>query len=142
MHDGRLSSPRLSHPEERALEQDASSLLTGETAKAREYQRWGWLELRYHRVFLERLVEAARRSGTRLVFLYLPSYGAPEEPADAATLGRDGEIWTVPPEILRDPTVWLNRSHLNYRGAQLVSIWLGERLRASSRTAQARENAH
>ncbi|MBV9812812.1 MAG: hypothetical protein JO326_08670, partial [Acetobacteraceae bacterium] len=128
----------------RTTHEDATLLARESVADIRDQQqkqasdaRHFGLETRYHEIYLRRLIAAAHAAGTRVVFLYLPIFGAPPRPIEADALERMAEIWTPPAAITHDPTLWGDIGHLNYAGAEQLSTWLGEKLRARIETAAA-----
>ena len=82
---------------------------------------------RYNYFYLESLLDLARSKGTDVVFLYLPFFHGPEEPTAAGFLLQYGSM-LKPTEILDDPSFWQNASHLNYAGANRLSVWVGHAL--------------
>jgi hypothetical protein len=101
-------------------------------SKGAQFGRWGWLMLAYNQAYLERTVDALRQAGVQVVFLYLPPYRFPDEPLAAGELRRMAEI--IKPQhggLLDDPALWADVEHLNWPGAQVLSAWLGERLRGT-----------
>lgn len=134
MRNGYRGKPRTTHPDPEMLRADAALEVRGDLAKARQYKTTaGGIEIRYHELYLRRLLDLLKQNGTEVVFLYLPVFGAPEAPAHAAELVRYGPIWSLPREILDDPALWLDKSHLNHDGSAKLSAWLGRKIAEEGR---------
>ena len=128
VRSGGQTPPRITAPDVTALNLRAAQLRAEERAKTAEFERWGWLTFRYNQSFMHRLLEAARDHGVQVVFLHLPIFGTTGVPVAAGLLDRYGETWRLPETLMADPTVWADAEHLNWRGAQALSAWLGARL--------------
>jgi hypothetical protein len=63
--------------------------------------------------------------------MFLKGYHSPiDEPVGGSLYRELGTLITPPDELLEDPAIWLDASHLNLAGAQILSSWLGEQLEA------------
>lgn len=87
-----------------------------------------WLEWRANFQYVERTVALAHRNGVVVRFLYLPSYGAPDQPAQVTAYEKLAPIWFPPPELLANRLFWSDVNHLNYYGAHALAAWLAARL--------------
>ncbi|NWG46220.1 MAG: hypothetical protein HXY25_06690 [Alphaproteobacteria bacterium] len=85
------------------------------------------VEFGANRFYIRRIIALARAHGTRLVFLYLPSFGAPPEPAERSVWGGAGPVLTVHP-LVQESHLWLDETHVNWTGSQIVSRALGPML--------------
>lgn len=82
---------------------------------------------RYNYFYLKNLLDLARAKDVEIVFLYLPFFHGPEQPEAANFALNYGSILS-PTEILGDPRVWQNADHLNFGGANRLSVWVGQQL--------------
>lgn len=90
-----------------------------------------WLhDWRVHapRQYFRMLAALCKQHHARLVFLYLPAYGAPARPQEAHFLESLGEIWLPPDSVFGDPSLHFDHSHLNLKGAGKLSDWLVRKL--------------
>jgi hypothetical protein len=93
-----------------------------------------WLEYRYPRYYIDKILELAARHGSKVVFVYLPRYGGPPSPAPYERLysGRAGLINPWP--VVQDYRLWWDDTHVNAAGSHLItdavaeSLWRGEYL--------------
>lgn len=92
----------------------------------------GWiyaLRARHPKYYLRAVQTLCAASGTKLVFLYLPSYGAPaKRPQEFAFLETMGTLWVPPDSIVGDPRLHFDHTHLNMAGATKLSDWLTRQL--------------
>ena len=93
-------------------------------------QRFDWLEYRYVRYYVMRILDLAQAKGVPVKFLYLPSYGQPDVPYDTALYNGRGEIITVN-DILAKQENWGDVDHLNLFGAAELSARVGSLLARS-----------
>jgi hypothetical protein len=134
-HDGVRSPPRLSFLERDDFEARARGFVDGMTGKARQYDSWAWVELRYTETYLKRLLDMSRDAGVKIVFLYMSPNGAPPQPFNESLLRRYGDIWPMPEDIRQDYSLWFNPTHLNFNGAERLSAALAQRLLAEAAAA-------
>lgn len=129
-HDFTQGRARLTHPEKERLEVDAARWVGNVMRKSSQYDDWAWLELHYNETYQMRLIQLLRASGVQIVLLSMPAIGTPEPPFHADVLLGLGEFWSLPGLVAGDDTLWDNPTHMNYRGAELYSSWLAEKIRA------------
>ena len=89
-------------------------------------------ETRANQWYVEEMIALARSAGAEVRFLYLPSYGDPDEPPEAATYARLAQIWVPPQTVLAPREYWFDVNHLNNRGAQVLAQWLGAKIAETS----------
>jgi len=89
-------------------------------------QSYGLLQ-RYKYLYLEALLKRAKSRGVEIAFLYLPFFRAPKQPIAAEHLSQYGKMLR-PADLLSDPSVWQNASHLNHVGATRLSAWVAKGL--------------
>jgi hypothetical protein len=86
-----------------------------------------WLEYRYPRYYLNKILDLAQQKRVPVRFLYLPAYGQPDLPYDMTLYEGRGEIITVN-DILTRQENWEDVDHLNFYGAAEVSARVGKLL--------------
>jgi len=84
----------------------------------------------YARFYLKKIHRLCDRNNIRITFLYLPSYGVPDErPAEYEIYKKYGNVFLPPRHILENQANWYDENHLNQIGANKLSIWVGEQIR-------------
>ena len=85
------------------------------------------------RIYLEKTLELAQQNGARVLFLYLPDFGAREtQPAFLDWYKKRGSVLLPPQGLLDNPSNWLDHAHLNDRGAAQLAGWLAGELSSYS----------
>ncbi|WP_299444718.1 hypothetical protein [uncultured Rhodospira sp.] len=120
----------LADPEHAAMLDRQSARRYRELTKAILPESLAWIEFGVPRTYIERLADLADRHGVRLVFLYLPFYKGFDAPLDADYLRGLGDLWlgTV---YQGDPENFIDSGHASYRGAELLTDWLVDRILAT-----------
>ncbi len=81
----------------------------------------------FSKFYFDRIVGLCKEKGIALYFLYLPGYGdILNEPLDAELYRNTGTLVIAPEEIRRDAGNWANTSHMNARGGNALSEWVGD----------------
>ncbi|HAD96717.1 MAG TPA: hypothetical protein DCG19_04880 [Cryomorphaceae bacterium] len=79
--------------------------------------------------YLQQMAKLCEEEGVTLFFLYLPNYGVPlRQPVNIERYREYGPVLLPPQAILDEPENWADPNHLNYKGAELLTDWLGEEL--------------
>ena len=104
-------------------------------ARYKRGKRWHLLPESLHAVefhfpiaYVKRIARLAAAEGIPLAFLYLPFYGGPEQPRDAALYEELGQLWIPPAEILGDSSLWSDVTHHNLDGSLRMVPWLADRI--------------
>jgi hypothetical protein len=104
-------------------------------ARYKRGKRWHILPESLHAIefyfpitYVKRIAGLAAAEGIPLAFLYLPFYGGPEQPRDAALYEELGQLWTPPAEILGDSSLWSDVTHHNLDGSFRMVPWLADRI--------------
>lgn len=87
-----------------------------------------WLEHRFPRMMVGRILKLAEEHGARVVFLYLPRYGGPAEPPQYDAHYADEAPLINPRPLMDSHELWLDASHANWNGAQIVTDYVAEQL--------------
>lgn len=86
-----------------------------------------WLEYRFPRYYIHKILSLAAEKGTRVVFLYLPRYGAPQACEECARLY--GSMPVVDPwPQMQDFRLWDDGVHMNWVGARRVTDYVAEQI--------------
>lgn len=81
----------------------------------------------YSRKYHHKIAGLCRKYGIQLIYLYLPVYGSRTFlPAELKTYETYGTVVIPPEKIFKDPSNWLDDSHLNASGARKYSAWLSD----------------
>jgi hypothetical protein len=126
--DGRISPPRITSLDKDELHKQSVEWVRLQQQKVGQYDSWAWAEFYYNETNEQRLLELLRRSGVKIVLLYMTALGSPERPFRFERISGYGDLWPTPPQLTGDPTIWVNPTHMNYYGAQRFSAWLGGKL--------------
>jgi hypothetical protein len=86
-----------------------------------------WLEYRFPRLYVDRILDLAARHGTRVVFLYVPRYGAPESPAPYKLYTQRAGLINPGPGI-QNYRFWDEETHMNWSGAKFLTDAVAEQL--------------
>jgi len=81
-----------------------------------------------NRSSLVSLCEQAALHNVKVIFLYLPHYGASGVPVDATFYKTLAEIITPPQSLLSKADIWFDFGHLNAKGAKKMSNWLSKKI--------------
>ena len=74
----------------------------------------------YEYTYLREIARMAKAHGTKLIFVYLPEYGAPAHTAEAGFLRQYGELVDAG-DLAKRPELYREMHHLNRYGAAIVS---------------------
>ena len=80
------------------------------------------------RYYVNKISEILSKSETQLIFLYLPTYGEMIPESELDYYRQFGDIWFPPDEIIHRARNRSDPGHLNKNGANLLSIWLAEKI--------------
>jgi hypothetical protein len=89
--------------------------------------RWNWLEYRYPRLYIARILELAAQHGTKVVFVYIPRYGGPLSPQPYRQYAQQVRMIN-PASKLQDFRLYDDAVHANWQGAQVVTDYVAEAL--------------
>jgi len=85
------------------------------------------IQLEYPKRYLKKITQLANAKKIKLVFLYLPSYGATlKKPLSYSFYQSLGEVWIPPSSIFNNPENWVDGEHLNYNGSTKLAAWLSK----------------
>ncbi len=84
-------------------------------------QSLNWLEYRFPRLYIERILKLAAQQRTRVVFLYVPRYGGPPVPPPYLRLYAARVPLINPGAQMQDFRLWDEVTHLNWTGAKVLT---------------------
>lgn len=88
------------------------------------------LLLKYPLAYLKKMVELINKKNTSVVFVYLPESGSKLRSPKLAEYYRGIAPLLVPPQsVFDDLTNWMDASHLNDKGSEILSIWIASQLK-------------
>jgi hypothetical protein len=90
-----------------------------------------WLEYRASRYYINQILELAAHKGTKVVFLYLPRFGAPQTCPNYARLYGERVPLINPWGVMQDFRLWDDAIHTNWQGAKLVTDYVAKQIAAS-----------
>jgi hypothetical protein len=92
--------------------------------------RFKWLEYRFPRLYIARILDLAARHGTKVVFLYIPRYGGPLSPQPYQQYAqRVGLI--NPAAQMQDFRLYDDAVHANWHGAMVLTDYVANALAGS-----------
>jgi hypothetical protein len=92
--------------------------------------RWNWLEYRYPRLYIARILDLAARHGTKVVFLYIPRYGGPARPQPYQQYAQ--RIGLINPAAqMQDFRLYDDAVHANWHGAMVLTDYVAKALAES-----------
>jgi hypothetical protein len=91
-----------------------------------------WLEYRASRYYIDKILALAADKGTKVAFLYLPRFGAPQTcPSYEKLYG--GKIPLINPSgVMQDFRLWDDAIHTNWQGARLVTDYVAAQIAAEN----------
>lgn len=107
-------------------------------------KRWKWLhtitgkvlpeplrdlEFRFPRYYEKELLDLAQAHGTKVVFLYVPQYGGPQNPPPYDLYAGRADLINPSP-IVQDYRLWFDENHLNWEGAKRMTDYVADVLSA------------
>lgn len=123
---GYLNAYEAGNPAELAAKKEKNKAWQRATGISR------WWNNQYPFSYLERIEKEADVNGCKLLFLYLPAYGAIPEPEEADFYRSKGTLLIAPDSIYQSPEFWKDPDHMNAMGAHTLSKWLATEFRSLS----------
>lgn len=74
------------------------------------------------------LIALGQKTGTQVVFVYIPYFGGPPQPQDGAWLRTRGPLWTIP-EIRNNPVLYADSGHTSPIASPVVARWLAANIK-------------
>jgi len=87
------------------------------------------LKIRYPFAYLDKMIALLNYNNIPFVFVYLPESGSKLNlPKYAAHYQQFAPLLIPSTEIINEPTYWMDASHLNDKGSDVLSTWMSEKL--------------
>jgi len=120
--------PRIHGLKPEKIDAERASWERLRSSKLKLPQRITFLETRANFQYLTAIVDLAHARGVQVRFVYLPTYGDPSTPENAAFYAGLASTWGPPAEVFAPLAHWHDINHLNYSGALALSSWTGRQL--------------
>jgi hypothetical protein len=81
--------------------------------------------------YLKKMVNIIREKNISLLFIYLPDSGSKlQKPKYASFYANIAPLLIPPQSIFNEPSNWMDASHLNDKGSEILSTWLAGQLKS------------
>lgn len=110
------------------LESEQAESASAAAAKHRLPGSLQEFEYRANVIYLEKLLDLARKKNIEIIFLYLPMYHDAAAPLFTNIYEKYGSTWRMPREIRNRHELWKDINHLNSAGAAALSRFLGTKV--------------
>lgn len=107
---------------------DPASLRAPDAYTPEPLSAWRKIEIVYPREWFTRLAELCRENNVEIVFLYIPTFHDQPVPKEGMDFYPSLGKVLIPPDILRDQSLWRENDHLNDAGAGKFSAWVAGEL--------------
>lgn len=88
------------------------------------------IQLKYPFAYLNKMIELFRKKNIPFLFVYLPESGSKlKKPKYALHYQNFAPLLIPPDSIFENTTNWMDASHLNDKGSELLSAWMAEQLK-------------
>ncbi len=88
------------------------------------------IQIKYPLTYLEKTITLIKERNIPFLFVYLPEYGSMlTSPKYAGYYQNLAPMLISPQSILNDTSNWMDASHLNDKGSELLSKWMAEQLK-------------
>lgn len=89
------------------------------------------IQAKFPLAYLNEMVEILQKKSIPFMIIYLPESGSSLQKPKYASLYQDLAPLIIPPQsIFDDPSNWMDASHLNDKGSEILSTWLAEHLKS------------
>lgn len=89
-----------------------------------------WFYYQYPLTYLEKTIKLLQQNDCKVVFLYLPAYGAWDKPQEYDWYKKRGIVLIPPKNMYENQYYWKDGNHMNDYGAENMSYWLAGELSA------------
>ena len=89
-----------------------------------------WLEYRFPRYYIDKILALAAKKDTRVAFLYLPRFGAPQTCILCTRLYSTRGAIINPSRQMQDYSLWDDAVHMNWDGAKRVTDYVAQQIDA------------
>jgi hypothetical protein len=89
------------------------------------------IQAKFPLAYLNEMVKILQKKSIPFMFIYLPESGSSLQKPKYASLYQDLAPLIIPPQsIFDEPSNWMDASHLNDKGSEILSTWLAEHLKS------------
>ncbi|HBL77761.1 MAG: hypothetical protein A2W90_02365 [Bacteroidetes bacterium GWF2_42_66] len=97
--------------------------------KRRTNQTLKNIQLKYPKAYLKAMIRLLEEKNIQFCFVYLSEYGSKlDQPIDMEYYSKTGSVLIPPKSLLANPELWMDDSHLNDRGAEIISTWIAKKI--------------
>ena len=87
------------------------------------------IQLKYPKAYLEAMTDLLAEKDIPFCFVYLREFGSKlEQPIDMKYYETLGPVLIPPQSLYTDTDLWMDTSHLNDRGAEIISNWIASEI--------------
>lgn len=95
-----------------------------------QYQAIEKIQMKYPMAYLDKMISLLQKKNISFVFVYLPEHGSMLKSPKYAAYYRNRGPLLIPPQSIFDNTAnWMDASHLNDKGSELLSEWMAGQLK-------------
>jgi len=88
------------------------------------------IQLRYPLTYLEKMMALMKAKNIPFIFVYLKESGSKlDSPLYADYYRKFAPMLIMPPSMLSDHSYWMDASHLNDKGSEILSEWMASQLK-------------
>jgi len=88
------------------------------------------IKMKYPIAYLSKMIRMIKEKNILVIFVYLPEYGSKlKRPKYAEYYQNAGSLLIPPQFIFDDASNWMDDTHLNDKGSELLSEWMAEQLK-------------
>ena len=88
------------------------------------------IKMKYPFAYLAKMIRVINEKNIPIVFVYLPESGSKlKKPKYAEYYQSIGPLLFPPQNIFENTTNWMDATHLNDQGSELLSVWMAEQLK-------------
>jgi len=89
------------------------------------------IQAKFPFAYLNEMVEILQKKNIPFMFIYLPESGSSlQKPKYAILYQKLAPLIIPPPTVFHDTSNWMDASHLNDKGSEVLSIWLAEQIKS------------
>lgn len=110
------------------LEQNANAW--EKRLKRTEYPSISKIQMKYPFSYLDKMIKLLKEKNIPIVFVYLPESGSRlKGPKYASYYQKEGPLLVPPSAIFDNQDNWMDATHFNDKGSEILSEWMAEQLK-------------
>ena len=85
------------------------------------------IQLKHPKAYLEAMIRLLEEKNIQFCFVFLSEYGSNlDQPIDMEYYSKMGPVLIPRKSLLANPELWMDGSHLNDHGAEMISTWIAK----------------